>query len=74
MFGQSISEYKDRSMIDIVCRRTKFGKNLDDMWNIHMMGNPAQLIEYDKGLNQIKSCGLKVVRNSKGKHKIMVPK
>lgn len=37
------------------------------MWIFHMTGNPAQLIEYDKGLNQIKSCGLKVLRNSKRK-------
>ncbi len=71
---RNTSEYKDRSMMDIVCRRTEFEKNLDDMWNIYMMGNPAQLVEYNKGLDQIKSCGLKVLRNSKGKHKIMVPK
>lgn len=71
---RNTSEYKDRSMMDIVCRRTEFEKNLDDMWNIYMMGNPAQLVEYNKEINHIKSCGLKVLRNSKGKHKIMVPK
>ena len=71
---QNTSEYKDRSMMDIVFRRKEFEKNLDDMWAIYVRGNPTQLVEYNKGLDQIKSCGLKVLRNSLGKHKIVVPK
>lgn len=72
---RNTSEYKDRSsMINIIFQRQEFEKNLDDMWVNYMRGNPAQLVEYNKGLDQIKSCGLKVLRNSAGKHKIVVPK
>lgn len=71
---RNTSEYKDRGMMEIMCSRQKFEQNLDDMWAIYSKGNPAQIVEYNKGLDQIKSCGLKVLRNSAGKHKIIVPK
>lgn len=71
---RNTSEYKDRSMMDIMFQRKQFEENLDDMWAIYVRGNPTQLVEYNKGLDQIKSCGLKVLRNSLGKHKILVPK
>lgn len=71
---RNTSAYKDRSMIDIMCQCKDFEENLDDMWAIYVRGNPAQLVEYNKGLDQIKKCGLKVLRNSLGKHKIVVPK
>lgn len=71
---KNTSEYKDTLMMEIMFRRQEFEKNLDDMWAIYMRGNPAQLVEYNKGLDQIKSCGLKVLRNSLDKHKIVVPK
>lgn len=71
---RNTSEYKDRGMMEIMYSRQKFEQNLDDMWAIYSKGNPAQIVEYNKGLDQIKSCGLKVLRNSAGKHKIIVPK
>ena len=43
------------------------------MWDIYRKGNPQQIVEYNKGVAQIKECGLKVLRNSAGKHKIVLP-
>ena len=51
--------------------RAEFEKHLDDMWGIYLRGNPRQLVEYEKQVNDIKSCGLKVLRNSAGRHKIV---
>lgn len=65
------SDYKDRSMMDIMTKRSEFEKNLDDMWKIYIGGNPAQITEYNKGVQNIKEAGLKVLRNSAGKHKII---
>lgn len=65
------SDYKDRSMMDIMAKRSEFEKNLDDMWKIYIGGNPAQITEYNKGVRNIKEAGLKVLRNSAGKHKII---
>ena len=71
---RNTSEYRDRGMLDIALRKKEFEENLDDMWAIYTSGNPKQIIEYNKGLNQIKETGLKVYRNSNGKHKIVIPK
>ena len=71
---KNTSEYKDKSMLEIALRKSEFEKNLDDMWAIYRSGNVKQVVEYQKGLEQIKSSGLKVYRNSEGKHKIVVPK
>ena len=49
-------------------------KNLDEMWAIYSRGCTQQIIEYNKGVEQIKSAGFKVYRNSVGKHKIVTPK
>lgn len=65
------SGYKDRSMMNIMAKRSEFEKNLDDMWKIYIGGNPAQITEYNKGVQNIKEAGLKVLRNSAGKHKII---
>lgn len=64
------SEYKDRTMMEIMCSRQQFENNLDEMWAIYMRGNPRQIVEYNKGIEQIKNAGLRVLRNSAGKHKI----
>lgn len=74
IFGGILDGYRSMSKIDILCRQSEFEKNLDDMWAIYVRGNPAQLVEYNKELDQIKSCGLKVLRNSSGKHIIVVLK
>lgn len=65
------SDYKDRSMMEIMSRRAEFEKNLDDMWAIYSKGNPAQIIEYNKAVQSIKDAGLIVLRNSAGIHKIV---
>lgn len=71
---KNTSKYKDESMLEITLRKKEFEQNLDDMWAIYSRGNPQQIVEYQKGVDQIKSVGLKVLRNSQGKHKIVTPK
>lgn len=70
---RTTSEYKDRGKMEIMCKRASFEQNLDAMWDIYRKGNPHQIVEYNKGVAQIKECGLKVLRNSAGKHKIVLP-
>lgn len=71
---RNTSKYKDNSMLEITLRKKEFEQNLDDMWAIYKKGNTQQIVEYQKGVDQIKKAGLKVLRNSEGKHKIVVPK
>lgn len=71
---KNTSEYKDRNILEIALRKSEFEKNLDDMWSNYRSGNVSQIVEYQKGLEYIKSSGLKVYRNSEGKHKIVIPK
>ena len=68
------SDYRDRGMIDIMCRREEFEKNLDEMWSIYKRGNMKQVFEYRKQIESIKSAGLVVKRHkTTGKHKIVYP-
>ena len=69
---RTTSEYKDRNKMEIMCKRASFEQNLDTMWDIYRKGNPQQIVEYNKGVAQIKECGLKGLRNSAGKHKIVI--
>lgn len=71
---KNTSQYKDSSMMEIALRKTEFEKNLDEMWEIYNKGLTKQIIIYNQQINQIKSVGLKVFRNSVGKHKIVIPK
>lgn len=71
---KNTSQYKDSSMMEIALRKSEFEKNLDEMWEIYSKGVTKQIVQYNKGLEQIKSTGLKVFRNSVGKHKIIIPK
>lgn len=71
---KNTSQYKDSSMMEIVLRKTEFEKNLDEMWEVYSKGLTAQIITYNKQINQIKNAGLKVFRNSAGKHKIIISK
>lgn len=71
---KSTSQYKDSSMMEIALRKTEFEKNLDEMWEIYNKGLPRQIVNYNKQIKQIKDAGLKVFRNSVGKHKIVIPK
>ena len=70
-FDQASSRYNYNSAMEIMFRREEFEKNLDEMWAIYAKGNTRQLVEYNKQKEQIKSAGLKVLRNSAGKHKIV---
>lgn len=80
MFGnyfdayKNTSKYKDSSMLEIALRKSEFEKNLDEMWAIYNKGLAKQIVNYNKGINQIKDVGFKVLRNSAGKHKIVIPK
>ena len=58
--------------MDIALQKRKYEENLDDMWRIYGSGNIQQLPEYQKQLDSIKRCGCRVLRNSSGKHKIVV--
>lgn len=69
---KTTSRYRDDSKMEIMFRRQEFEKNLDDMWANYSKGMVVQLVNYNKQLDSIKSCGLKVLRNSSGKHKIVV--
>lgn len=71
---KNTSKYKDSSMLEIALRKSEFEKNLDDMWAIYSKGVANQIVNYNKGVENIKSAGLKVFRNSAGKHKIVIPK
>lgn len=62
---------KDDQKIYIALRKGEYEETLDEMWKIYMV-NPAQIIEYKKQVDMIKECGCKVLRNSKGKHKIRI--
>lgn len=62
---------KDDQKFDIACKKGEYEENLDEMWRIYMV-NPRQIVEYNKQLATIKECGCKVMRNSFGKHKIVI--
>ena len=72
---RNTSDFRDRSMIEIMCRREEFEKHLDEMWRIYTSGNMKQVFEYRKQIEEIKHAGLQVLRSkSTGKHKIVYPK
>lgn len=71
---KNTSDYKDSSMLEIALRKEEFEENLDKMWSTYSSGCIQQIVEYNKGVNQIKYTGFKVYRNSSGKHKIVIPK
>lgn len=68
---RNTSSYKDQAMMELFAQRKTFEERLDKMWRICLTGNVRQIIEYRKQIDDIKSCGLKVLRNSAGKHKIV---
>lgn len=70
-FGGSNS-HQGNIRMDIACRKHELEENLDKMYANYMKGNARQLEEYFKGVNHIKGAGCKVLRNSAGKHKIVL--
>lgn len=57
--------------LEIKLRQKEFTDNLDKMWEIYLK-NPIQIIEYNKQIQMLKESGCKVLRNSKGRHKIII--
>ena len=66
------ASYKDSVRMEVAVRKQEFEEHLDEMWSIYSHNNPRQIVEYNKQLDYIKGCGCKVLRNSKGKHKIVI--
>lgn len=71
MFNDMFGNYLNNSKLEIKLRQKEFTDNLDEMWKIYLK-NPAQIVEYNKQIKMLKNNGCKVLRNSKGKHKIIV--
>lgn len=71
---KTTSQYKDNSKMEIMFRRQEFEKHLDDMWGNYSKGCVSQIVYYNKQVDGIKQSGFKVLRNSAGKHKIILPK
>lgn len=74
LFGtyKNTSGYKDMAMMEVAGRKREFEENLDEMWSIYMKGNLRQITNYQSQLDHLKSLGFKILRNSAGKHKIVV--
>lgn len=71
MFNDMFISYLNNSKLEIKLRQKEFTDNLDKMWEIYLK-NPAQIVEYNKQIKMLKDNGCKVLRNSKGKHKIII--
>lgn len=71
---KNTSDYKDSCMMEIVAKKKEYEDNLDAMYDNYKKGCTRQIVSYNEQINNIKKCGLKVFRNSKGKHKIVIPK
>ena len=62
---------QDMQKSDIICRKKTYEDTLDKMWKAYAI-NPRQIIEYNKQIAIIKESGCRVLRNSAGKHKIII--
>lgn len=71
MFDDMFGSYSNNAKLEIKLRQKEFTDNLDKMWEIYLK-NPAQIVEYNKQIQMLKESGCKVLRNSKGKHKIII--
>lgn len=67
------SEFKDRSMIEVMARRREYEENLDEMW-ANVSRNLQQLAIYKEQVKHLKSLGITTMRNSAGKHKLVLTK
>ena len=65
------SKYKDDYIWDIAFNKKQYEDKLNKMWANYASGCFEQIVEYNKQVNDIKSSGFKVLRNSKGLHKIV---
>lgn len=62
----------DRLKMDIYLRKVEYEEHLDKMYANYIHGCARQIITYNEQIRDIKSAGLKVLRNSSGKHKIVI--
>lgn len=74
IFKASQNSYrtKDDTKMSIAIQKSKYEENLDAMWRNYNRGVPQQIIEYQKQIDSIKNSGCRVLRNSDGKHKIVI--
>lgn len=67
------SGFKDRSMIEVMLRKQEYEENLDKMW-ANASRNLRQLPIYKEQVKYLKSLGITTMRNSAGKHKLVLTK
>lgn len=74
LFKAAQSEYgtRDDTKMSIACNKSKYEEDLDELWRIYESGNTRQITEYQKQIKTIKDSGCRVLRNSSGKHKIVI--
>lgn len=69
---KSTGRCMDKLKMDIYLRKAEYEEHLDKMYANYMHGCVHQIISYNEQIGDIKSAGLKVLRNSSGKHKIVI--
>lgn len=67
------SDFKDRSMVEVMARRREYEENLDAMW-ANASRNLQQIVIYKEQVKHLKSLGITTMRNSAGKHKLVFTK
>lgn len=74
LFKASQNSYraKDDTKMSIAIQKSKYEENLDEMWRIYSSGTVQQIVNYQKQIDSIKNSGCRVLRNSEGKHKIII--
>lgn len=74
IFKASQNSYKarDNAKMDIAINKSKYEETLDEMWRLYHSGTIQQVVEYQKQIDSIKNSGCRVLRNSNGKHKIVI--
>lgn len=69
---KSTGRCMDKLKMDIYLRKAEYEGHLDKMYANYIHGCAHQIISYNEQIGDIKSAGLKVLRNSSGKHKIVI--
>lgn len=67
IFGDSFANVGNTSTA-IMFQKVIYERKLDEMWENYSRGCVAQIGNYQKQINIIKNAGLRVLRNSSGKH------
>lgn len=69
---KSTNGFADGLKMEIYLRKAEYEEHLDKMYANYIHGCAHQIISYNEQIGDIKSAGLKVLRNSSGKHKIVI--